>query len=524
MPITRLDRIVSPAYASVKGKEAWRRNLQSVTYACDKIRPSLGPKGSFKMVTYSRGPERVVKITKDAVSVLEEFAIQNPLLTIVSEAAKMQREEVGDGVASFIILLSGLLKKADELAALGIHRNTVIKGYLESTKKALEVIDAQAVKLDNDGLIGVLQAVDCGRNLLTTEMRKLIVEARGFVKEGKLDKNKIRIFKKTGGAISESRLIRGFIITKEKAHPNMPDRLENAKIVIITGETGTKRLEVKMPGEGRFPIKLDLKDPLNVARCKQVEKELRAKFVERIESVGANAVCCQQPLDNEIKGTLARHGVFALETVAKEDLEALSEASGARLTSMASGLLEQDIGHAESLEVEKIGLQKAVVFNGCDGVTFLLRGTTSQALDELEKTIRSCIIYLNIATRDMRTVPGAGATEMRVANKLNSLAKEFPGREQLAIKGFADALIDIPRCLAENSGLNSTDAISELKRQHALGNFSYSVTDLQGSGSACFELARTKISVIRRAYEVASLMLRIDEQIVSKEIPKFHKQ
>ena len=33
-----------------------------------------------------------------------------------------------------------------------------------------------------------------------------------------------------------------------------------------------------------------------------------------------------------------------------------------------------------------------------------------------------------------------------------------------------------------------------------------------------------KASVIRRANEVSALMLRIDELLISKEIPKFHKK
>ena len=99
------------------------------------------------MVCYNRGPEQVVKVTKDAIAILDELAIQYPPAVIIAEAAKMQREEAGDGVATFVVFLSALLKKADELLSMKIHPNTIIHGYHLATNKALEIIDKQAATL-----------------------------------------------------------------------------------------------------------------------------------------------------------------------------------------------------------------------------------------------------------------------------------------------------------------------------------------------------------------------------------------
>ena len=112
--ITRKS-IISKNIDRKTGKEAWSKNLQVAIFAADKIRSSLGPKGAYKMVAYNRGPEQVVKVTKDAIAVLDELAIQHPPAVIIAESAKMQRAEAGDGVATFVILLSALLKNADEL-------------------------------------------------------------------------------------------------------------------------------------------------------------------------------------------------------------------------------------------------------------------------------------------------------------------------------------------------------------------------------------------------------------------------
>src|SRR6202142_973295 len=58
------DQIISPKYKRATGKEVWRENLRTTIYAADKIRSNLGPKGAYKLITYNRGPEKVIKITK----------------------------------------------------------------------------------------------------------------------------------------------------------------------------------------------------------------------------------------------------------------------------------------------------------------------------------------------------------------------------------------------------------------------------------------------------------------------------
>ena len=145
-------------------------------------------------------------------------------------------------------------------------------------------------------------------------------------------------------------------------------------------------------------------------------------------------------------------------------------------------------------------------------------------MDELELLIENSLNLIQAASISNKIVPGGGAIEMQVARQLSNFALQFSGREQLAIKDFADALLELPRNLAMNNGLNSDDAILQLRKLHSDGLSNYGLNADNFCGDACIELLNSKIAVVRRAYEVASLMLRIDEQIISKEIPKFHKQ
>jgi len=189
-----------------------------------------------------------------------------------------------------------------------------------------------------------------------------------------------------------------------------------------------------------------------------------------------------------------------------------------------SELSRQDVGHADHLELDKIGLEKTVTLTGCEYATFLIQGSTLQALDELEAFINNSLSLLQAATVSNGFVFGGGAIETHLARQLKSHALEFSGRKQLAIDGFAEALLEIPRCLAMNNGLSVEDTLADLNRLHSEGMHSYGVSAEGCCNKVCVELSEVKRVMIRRAVEVVSLMLRVDEQIIAKEIPKFHKQ
>lgn len=519
-----METIISPKYKRTSGKEVWRENLHLAIFAADKIRSTLGPQGSYKMVTYNRGPEQVVKITKDAIAILDELAIQYPPAVIIAEAAKMQREEAGDGVASFVILLSALLKNADALLSNKIHANIVIHGYRLAADKALEIMDKKAAAYN--GIKGdVLDVVDCKRNLLTSNLRSMIIQAYPLAfSEGRFDRENIRFLKKTGGSIQESNLIKGIVIKKEKAHPNMPDKIQNLRIAITSERPGINRLDVKMKGEGPTQIKLNIQSADQMRKYKDAEINLRAKALDKMIELKANVLLCEQPIDESLKDKLLFNEIFAVERVDTKDTQAIAKATDAKIVGKLEDLTEEDLGKADELYTGRIELEKTVTFQGCKGATFMLRGSITQTIDELETAIRNSLTLLKILSDDSRVLPGGGAEETHIAQELKHYAKKFASREQIAIESFGDALIDIPKCLAENYGLNPIDIMLELKSYHADGLSNYGVSEQNLVETVCLEPIKVKRSIIRRAYEVSSMMLRIDELLISKEIPKFHKK
>src|SRR5208283_2113624 len=109
------------------------------------------------MVAYNRGPERVIKVTKDAVEVLSELEIQYPAVKTLAEAARIHRQDVGDGVTTFVVVLASLLSGAETMIGRKMHPNVIVRGYLEAAKEASRTFDAAALpeKATDDEVLGM---------------------------------------------------------------------------------------------------------------------------------------------------------------------------------------------------------------------------------------------------------------------------------------------------------------------------------------------------------------------------------
>src|SRR5437879_847821 len=157
--------------------EAWSQNLRLAMIAASRVAGSLGPRGAYKLVTYHRGPELVVKLTKDSVDVVDELGVQYPAIKAIAEGAKLQREEVGDGVSTMLLLLSGLLREAEKLIEEGIHPSTILHGYAVAKREAIRMIDEFPPEPGEALDLNLVRMVDCGRNLLSPLLGSRLSEA-----------------------------------------------------------------------------------------------------------------------------------------------------------------------------------------------------------------------------------------------------------------------------------------------------------------------------------------------------------
>jgi len=511
----------------LSGKDVWRRNLNLASLAAFKISSSLGPKGAYKLVTYNRGPEMVMKVTKDPVDVVDELGIEYPAIMTLAEAAKMQRQYTGDGISTLLILVSALLTEADKLIDVGFHVNTILDGYLKATEKSIAIINEIAKNVGEDLDESLLEVIDCGRELLSRRLGRDLSEAISRVTEdGTIDISRIRIITKPGGQTNDSELVRGVIIKRGKAHPSMADWIDAPKIAFLT-KLEIKRLELKSKDEGPFSAKLNVTSREQIQLFKSEESRLRTLLVDRVKEAGANVLICRSRIDSRLSDQLSRRGILAVLLVDHQDFEAAAKATGGAIVSNVDQLEKEDLGIARKLEVGKIKPDDIVILHCDGGATLLLRGSSPELVQELEKTVKRALLILKHSRSNPKVVPGGAAVFVELASQLRRYALTFEGRDQFVIGSFADALEKIPECLSRNYGFDPIDMMIQLRNHHTNGQQGMGVGEngcIDMYKANVIELASVNRANVHRAFELVSLLLRIDDCFYVKEIPKFHKQ
>jgi thermosome len=509
------------------GKDAQRQNIAAAKAVADAVRSVLGPKGMDKMLVDSIGD---IVITNDGVTILEEMEVEHPAAKMMVEVAKTQNEEVGDGTTTAVIIAGELLKKAEELLDQEIHPTTITKGYRLAMEEALKVLNeiGKPVTLQDEEILKKIAITSLSGKSVergSPKIAKLIVDAVKTVaemKDGKVtvDTDNIKREKKHGSSAEDTELIRGIVIDKEVVHPAMPKEVKDAKIALID-----VALEVKEP-ETDAEIRITSPDQMQ-AFIDQEQKMLK-DMVDKVVASGASVVICQKGMDDIAQHYLAKKKILACRRAKKSDMEALAKATGGKIVSNLDDLSIEDLGYAKLVEEKKIGGEAMTFVRDCKdpkAVTILVRGSTEHVVDEVDRSIEDAIGAVSSAIEVGKIVPGAGAPEAEVSKRLRKFAEGFSGREQLAVRAFADALEIVPRTLAESAGLDPIDILVELRAAHERGIigagvdiFNSRVGDI--SNSDIIDPLKVKTQAIKSASEAAEMILRIDDVISASKLSK----
>ena len=130
------------------------------------------------------------------------------------------------------------------------------------------------------------------------------------------------------------------------------------------------------------------------------------------------------------------------------------------------------MGEAALVEERKIAEDKMTFIEGCKhpkAVTILIRGSSPRMNTETERSIHDALCVVRDLIQEPKIVAGGSAPELEMSKVLKKYAETVSGREQLAVKAFAEALEVITTTLSENAGLDPIDILSELRSRHEKG-------------------------------------------------------
>jgi len=166
-------------------------------------------------------------------------------------------------------------------------------------------------------------------------------------------------------------------------------------------------------------------------------------------------------------------------------------------------------------------LDKWVFVEGCrnpQAVTILIRGGSQRVVDEVDRSMHDALMVVKDVIEKPSIVAGGGAPEAHIAMHLKEWADSLDGREQLAVKRYAEALEAIPLTIAENAGMDPIDSMASLRSRHSQGKKTMGI-DARNTRVAdmleasIVEPVSVKEQVIKSATEAACMILRIDDVI-----------
>jgi len=512
-----------------KDKDAQRNNITAAKLVSEMVKSSLGPRGMDKMLVDTVGD---VTITNDGATILKEIDVEHPAAKIMVEITKSVDNEVGDGTTSVVVLAGSLLEKAEELLNKKIHPTVIVEGYRKSAEKAIELLKEIAEKIDptNKEYLKIIATTSMSSKLISTnspELSNVIINAVLSIlevsdesnnKKFKVDIDNIKIEKKPGGSIKDTKLINGIVLDKEVVHGGMPKSMENAKIALINCPLEIEKTE--------FDAKININNPEQIQQFINEENTILKVMVDKISATEANVVLCQKGIDEMAQHYLAKSGILSVRRIKESDMFKLSKATGARLISNLDDLRKEDLGYANLVEERQIENDKWVFVEGCKNpksVTILVRGGSQRVIDEVERSIHDALMSVKDVVEYPYIITGAGAPEAFVSHRLREWSNRLGGREQLSVEKFIEALESIPLTLAENAGMDPLDSKVQLHAKVSTSNKpKYGIDVINGKVSdlyakEIFEPLAVKEQIINAATEASSMILRIDNVIPSSK-------
>ncbi|MFH1835928.1 MAG: thermosome subunit alpha [Methanobacteriota archaeon] len=506
-----------------QGRSAQTGNIMAAKAMAEIVRSTLGPRGMDKMLVDDMGD---ITITNDGATIVEEMNVEHPAAKMIVEVAKTQDEEVGDGTTTAVVLTGELLSAAEKLLAKGINTSTIVRGYRMAAEKAYVELEkiSKPVKLSDEKVLKEIaetcmtgKGAEAAKSVVADLCVKAVKQVAEVGEKTVIDLDNIQVEKKVGGSVSDSELVLGVVLDKERANTRMPQKVPKAKIALLDVALEIKKTETD--------AKIEITSPDQLALFSQQEERTLKDKADAVAKSGATVLFSQKGIDDLVAHFLAKAGILAVKSVSKSDMKKLAKATGGKIVSNVADLTSKELGKAEMVEEVKIGDDEMIFVRDCKNpkaVSILVRGGTEHVVDEAKRSVQDALGGVASAVELGKVVSGGGALEIELAKRIRDYSESVGGREQLAIQAFAETLEIIPRTLAESAGMDAIDTLVKLRSEHDKKNVDVGVDVMKAKTSDMWKLGviepmKLKLQAVKSSSEAAEMILRIDDVIASSK-------
>ncbi|RDX91435.1 T-complex protein 1 subunit zeta 1 [Mucuna pruriens] len=503
-------RVLNPNAEVLNKSAALHMNIDAAKGLQDVLKTNLGPKGTIKMLVGGAGD---IKLTKDGNTLLKEMQIQNPTAIMIARTAVAQDDASGDGTTSTVIFIGELMKQSERYIDEGMHPRVLVDGFDIAKKATLQFLE----KFKTPVVVGdepdreILKMV--ARTTLRTKLYEaladqltdILVNAVLCIRkpEEAIDLFMVEIMHMRHKFDVDTRLVEGLVLDHGSRHPDMKRRAENCYILTCNVSLEYDKSEVN---SGFFYSNAEQREAMVAAERRQVDEKVK-KIIELKNKVCSGndstlVVINQKGIDPPSLDLLAREGIIALRRAKRRNMERLVLACGGEAVNSVDDLTPECLGWAGLVYEHVLGEEKYTFIENVknpSSCTILIKGPNDHTIAQIKDAVRDGLRAVKNTIEDESVVlsernqleenflghdQGAGAFEVAARQYLmNEVKKTVEGlhisilmfitlkqRAQLGVEAFADALLVVPKTLAENSGLDTQDVIIALKGEHDKGN------------------------------------------------------
>ncbi|XP_011296813.1 T-complex protein 1 subunit epsilon [Fopius arisanus] len=503
------------------GNDAIKSHIYAARSIASTLRSSLGPKGLDKLMV---SPDGDVTVTNDGATILKKMDVDHEIAKLMVQLSQSQDDEIGDGTTGVVVLAGALLEQAETLLDKGIHPIRIADGYELAAQCAVKHLNtiAESFPVNPDDLEPLIKTAmtTLGSKIINKchrQMAEIAVNAVMAVADlEKRDVNfeLIKLEGKVGGRLEDTVLVRGVVVDKDFSHPQMPKRLQDVKLAILTCPFE--------PPKPKTKHKLDVTSVEDYRKLREYEKEKFTEMVDMVKAAGATLAICQWGFDDEANHLLLQKQLPAVRWVGGPEIELIAIATGGRIVPRFEELTPDKLGYAGVVRELSFGTtkDKMLLIEECKNsraVTIFIRGGNQMIVEEAKRSIHDALCAVRNLVTDERIVYGGGASEISCAIACAAQADNIGSLEQYAFRAFAEALQAIPMALAENAGLSSVDALAEAKALQLSENNSALGIDCMNCGTCdmkvqnVIESLKSKTQQIFLATQLVKMILKIDD-------------
>jgi len=498
-------------------------NIGACQAVGDILATTLGPRGMDKLI-YGGSEGKAVTISNDGATIIKLLDIVHPAAKILTDIARAQDDEVGDGTTSVVLLACEFLRMAKPFIEDGVHPRVVINGYRKACAVVLEKLKELSVdweKKTDQEIRNMLEK--CAMTAMNSKLISghkeffgpMVVDAVQSLDED-MNLSMIGMAKVPGGSVTECKLIKGVAFKKTFSYAGFeqqPKRFENPKIALLQVE-----LELKSESSN---AEVRMTDVSEYQKVVDAEWKIIYDKLDKIVESGAQVILSELPIGDLATQYFADRDIFCAGRVPKSDMRRVAAATGGVVQTSINDLTNNVLGTCGLFEEKQVGSDRYNFFTDCQSAktaTMILRGGAEQFIEETERSLHDAIMIVKRCIQHKQVVAGGGAVEMELSRYVRQYSRQIRDKSQIIMGAFGKAFEVIPRRLATNAGFDATDIVNELRFKHARGHKNAGV-DIEAERTYdtfehfVWEPALSKRSSISAACEAACTILGVDETI-----------